>query len=91
MEIASMRALNLLTASLFAALLVGIAGPAAADAGPAPAEQQSTAIADAQLLPAYYYRGGYYPYRYHNHYYRYHYNNRYYNHRSYHGGRWRYY
>ena len=84
-----MHALSLLTAPLFAALLVGISP--AADARPAPTAQQSTDTADAELLPAYYYRGGYYPYRYHNHYYQYHYNNRYYNHRYYHGGRWRYY
>jgi hypothetical protein len=39
---------------------------------------------------AYYYHGGYYPYRYHGHYYHYRYGGHYYNHRRYYHHRYRY-
>jgi hypothetical protein len=45
----------------------------------------------ADIIPVYYYRRHYYPYRYHGHYYRYYYHGHYYPHRYYRYRRWHYY
>jgi len=67
------------TASAIAvATLVCVAAPAATQA--LPIAQVFTDTAD--IVPAYYYRGGYYPYRW---------GGRYYHHRYYRYGRWHYY
>jgi hypothetical protein len=71
------------TASAIAvATLVYVANPAATQAFPIAPPAAGVFTDAADIVPAYYYRGGYYPYRW---------GGRYYHHRYYRYGRWRYY
>jgi hypothetical protein len=70
------------------AYMAGSVGTHALPIAPLPAEVSTNAT---DVVPVYYYRGRYYPYRWRGAYYPYRWHGAYYRHRFYRYGRWRYY
>ena len=76
--------------AIAAALMAYVTASGVTNAAPiAPLPAEATTNAN-DVVPAYYWRGGYYRYRWHGGYYRYRWHRAYYRHRYYRYGHWRY-